>query len=1205
MVKLLRKFFFSRLVLSLLGCIFIGLLIWFIGPLLGIANTVPLSGVVPRAIAMIILPAIFGVRELMIVRLQQRENSELAAEMAGTSAGQAEVEELSVKFREALGLLKKSRFAGSTGRRYLYQLPWYMFIGPPGSGKTTALTNSGLNFPLAERLGKGAVKGVGGTRSCDWWFTDDAVLIDSAGRYTTQDSEAEQDKTAWLGFLKLLKRFRKRQPLNGIIVAIGISDLTGATPEQREDHARAIKQRIRELYAELGVRLPIYVLLTKADLIAGFVEFFDDLGREEREIVWGMTFDYKQKEDEGGAVAAYADEFDGLVGRLDDRLTERLQAELDIERRALVFGFPQQVASLKEITDKFLKDIFQPNRFDQPILLRGVYFTSGTQFGTPIDRLMGAMSATFGIGRQQVAAFSGTGRSYFLGKLLKDVIFGEAGIVNADPKVERRNRNIRIAAYAGASVVVLGLIALWTVSYFNNLDLLAQIDGKADEYNEKAKALQLDRVTDPDLRTIMPLLNLLRDLPGGYADQEKDTPLLLQFGLYQGGKVGAQAISTYERDLGNVFLPRLLLRLENQLTANQGNADFLYEGLKVYLMLGREGPLDKSLVRHWMALDWSVQFPGDSDAQFRQDLAGHLDALLLKPLPQIGINADIVQKSRLVLNQRPLAERAYSLLKTNKKVTDLPEWRISENAGPAAGRVFQRASGRSLAEGIPGLYTYNGFYKVFLPLLPDVAKDVAKESWVLGPQSAASDDPVVVARLQRDVTSLYSAEFKAQWDRLLSDVAITPFTNVNQSVQTLGILSAPDSPIKEFLGAAAKETWLSKKPPADADPLASAAAAAEGAAAKAAAKSLPGGGKGAAGLVPGEDKDRLAAMLGAGGSAPGGPADLVGRDTDEHFKALHDLFDGPGNGPTAIDGVVGNLGDLYRAMNKVGAANNQGGALLGAAGSGDGGGAAQLQANAARMPEPLKGWVGTLTKSSSSLTVGGARSQLNALWTASVLPFCKQATENRYPIYPTGAADVTLDDFSRLFAKSGLIDQFFTTNLASFVDQSTNPWHWQKVDNLDLGISPGVLLEFQRAAAIRDSMFPGGGAKPGVSFELQPTTLDATSTSVLLEIDGQTLSYDHGPPRPVKMSWPGATGPAGVRVSFQPQGGDTTINTDGVWAWFRALDKAQVKPAGGPDRFTVTFAAGGRSAGFEIRANSVINPFASNQLQQFRCPPAL
>jgi type VI secretion system protein ImpL len=102
------------------------------------------------------------------------------------------------------GAAEKAKLGGDE-RRNLYELPWYVIIGPPGSGKTTALVNSGLHFPLAAQLGAGAVRGVGGTRNCDWWFTDQAVLLDTAGRYTTQDSHATVDKAAWLGFLDLLK----------------------------------------------------------------------------------------------------------------------------------------------------------------------------------------------------------------------------------------------------------------------------------------------------------------------------------------------------------------------------------------------------------------------------------------------------------------------------------------------------------------------------------------------------------------------------------------------------------------------------------------------------------------------------------------------------------------------------------------------------------------------------------------------------------------------------------------------------------------------------------------------------------------------------------------------------------------------------------------------------------------------------------------
>ena len=118
-------------------------------------------------------------------------------------------------------------------RGYLYEQPWYAIIGPPGAGKTTALLNAGLRFPLAEQMGQGAVAGVGGTRLCDWWFTEDAVLIDTAGRYTTQDSNAAVDRAGWDAFLDLLKQTRPRQPLNGLLIAFPLSDIAQAPAAER------------------------------------------------------------------------------------------------------------------------------------------------------------------------------------------------------------------------------------------------------------------------------------------------------------------------------------------------------------------------------------------------------------------------------------------------------------------------------------------------------------------------------------------------------------------------------------------------------------------------------------------------------------------------------------------------------------------------------------------------------------------------------------------------------------------------------------------------------------------------------------------------------------------------------------------------------------------------------------------------------------
>jgi type VI secretion system protein ImpL len=1209
----LKRIIFSRFFLYVIGMLVAALVIWFIGPLIGIGDATPLSGVLQRTLAIVLIPAILGLGATFSSFRLRQNNAELEKSLTESPQGKAaeaaneEVSDLGKRLKEALALLKKSRVRRTWGSAWLYQLPWYMFIGPPGSGKTTALVNSGLSFPLAEQFGKASLRGVGGTRSCEWWFTDDAVLIDTAGRYTTQDSDALADAGAWTGFLKLLKKNRKRQPINGAIVAIGLSDLLYATEDQRAENARAVRTRLKELYSELGVRFPVYVLFTKSDLIAGFVEFFEDLNKEDREQVWGMTFETARSDNTEGAISGYIAEFDALVGRLNDRLMERLQNEPDIQRRALIFGFPQQMASLREITDNFLKEVFQPNRFEEPARLRGIYFTSGTQEGTPIDRLMSTMASSFGIQRQQVAVVSGTGRSYFLTRLLKSVIFGEAGLVSADAKLERRNRLIRWGVAGVALLAILVMTGAWIATYSNNTELIANVETQAAAYNEQAKNLALDQpVSNSDLQPILPLLNILRNMPGGYAHNKDDVSLWLQFGLYQGDKLGHQATNVYRRELGRLMLPRMLLRLEGQLQDHQNQPDFLYEALKVYLMLGQQGKLDKQLVKTWMDLDWRAQYPGAENEATVQALEDHLDALLEKPLPTIAIDATLVEQTRTVLRRQPLAERAYELIKTQPEITSLPVWRISEHGGPAVDRAIVRRSGKPLSEGIPGLYTHDGYFYGFKPLLPNIAKEVTKEGWVIGQSSNLLEQPGTIVNLQKDVTSLYLEDFAAQWDKLLADISVVPVTNLSQAAPLLNVLSAPDSPLKAIWVSAANETWLSK-PPTGAPPASQGALlAAAGQAANQAAMQSNLANRAGSTAPAGKSlaEQQLTSVLGQ--PAPG-QEDIAGSFTDKRFKPLHDLVSGGGNGPPPIDTVMADLDGLYREVNAAGASPDAAKALTGGGAGGGGGAAARLQADAQRLPAPVAAVVASVAGSTSSAAVGGARAQLNGLWTSQVAPFCQSALDNRYPIYSSATNEVTLDDFARLFAKGGLIDAFFDANLKSFVDVSKNPWAWQKVDNTDLGIPPAVLAQFQRAAAIRDSMFPGGGGKPGVNFDVVPVSLDSKSSSVVVEIDGQTVSYDNGPPRPVKVTWPGPSGVGHVRVAFQPQsaGETTTIEKDGVWSWFRLLQESQLKETTGADRYQVTFHAGSRSATFELRANSVVNPFSSHMLEAFRCPPRL
>ncbi|MDM7917270.1 MAG: type VI secretion protein IcmF/TssM N-terminal domain-containing protein, partial [Candidatus Eisenbacteria bacterium] len=207
--------------------------------------------------------------------LEKSLDEQARSQMASARPGREnEIEQLRTQLLEAIRALKTSKVGkGKGGESALYVLPWYMIIGPPATGKTTLLQNSGLNFPyLDPTRSRSPVRGVGGTRNCDWWFSDEAVILDTAGRYVLP-VEAD-DTQEWLGFLELLRNYRGKKPLNGLIVCVSVSDLLTASDEEIDGHAQKIRNRIDELIKQLRLSFPVYLVFTKCDLLRGFVESF-------------------------------------------------------------------------------------------------------------------------------------------------------------------------------------------------------------------------------------------------------------------------------------------------------------------------------------------------------------------------------------------------------------------------------------------------------------------------------------------------------------------------------------------------------------------------------------------------------------------------------------------------------------------------------------------------------------------------------------------------------------------------------------------------------------------------------------------------------------------------------------------------------------------------------------------------------------------
>jgi type VI secretion system protein ImpL len=361
----------------------------------------------------------------------------LAAQAAGTDASTGErvaqeLESIRARFKQAAGDLDGARFASPDGKgREIEELPWYVIIGAPGSGKTTALLNSGLRLPLY--TGKDtapSVPGVAGTRNCDWWFTDEAVLLDTAGRYTTQESDRKADAAAWLGFLGLLKQFRPQRPLNGALVTVSVMDLLLWTKAERARYAAHVRMRLSEMVAALETRFPVYVLVTKLDMLAGFTDFFGAMDVAARAQVWGTTF--PMDIDPALIAAPYVTDFGALEDRLGAELLARLHEERDLQSRASIYRFPQQFHAMGALVGEFLALAFGTQVNHQPLWLRGAYYSSGTQEGNPIDRVLVALARSFDLERAAIAGSSGTGKSFFLTRLLREVVFSEADLALVD-----------------------------------------------------------------------------------------------------------------------------------------------------------------------------------------------------------------------------------------------------------------------------------------------------------------------------------------------------------------------------------------------------------------------------------------------------------------------------------------------------------------------------------------------------------------------------------------------------------------------------------------------------------------------------------------------------------------------------------------------------------------------------------------------------
>lgn len=1196
---------------SLLWLIVVCILIWFYGESIYIGSWYPLRTIESRMLA--VGAAVLGWIGYVIVSWFRRRRAEksliegLTGEAIDPEAtAREEVADLQSGLKDALLKMRsitKKRF------NFVYDFPWYMIIGAPGSGKTTALLNAGLNFPLGEDVdgdGRAGVGGVAGTRNCDWWFTDEAILIDTAGRYTTQDSDNQVDSSAWQGFLALLKKNRPLKPVNGILVTLSIEDALTKSPQARLKEVRTVRQRLRDLEDALKVRLPVYLIFTKVDMISGFSEFFDSFNKFDREQVLGTTFPLGVSQSAGKAADALAAQYDLILERLNRMLIERMQQEPDDIRRSRVFRFPAQFAALKQAIVEQVAELTAASKLTTAPILRGVYFVSGTQSGLVHDRIRSSVSERFAFLPDQPSSGAPGLKPYFLSRLFNEVIFNEANLVTTDPKLQRRKRILMGLAYALPLAVCLGIGAGWAHAWITNRQTVGQINQRIEVYNRDVADMKVADIQDGDIGRIVGPLNELRtaqtvDLPG--------TDKWYHFGLAQERKLDSSLDAKYRKALNNLLLPRLLVYLQNAMQQPGIDAGDLYNKLKLYLMLGDLGPMDRDFVRTTFETEAAKQFPGAGRVQFRQDLIDHINALTATPIDQMTLDESLIVEARDALRSKPPAERIHQVVISSPQAAAQVEWRPADKAGSGGELLLQRKSGATLRDGIPGLYTRKGFFSAVLTQVDSATNKFLDEKWVLGDDYVAG---LTADDVKRDVLRRYMSDFQKRWSDMVQDLGIRQATDLQQATSIVGLMTSGNNPLQSLAAAIGKDTDLTPHPDA---PPADAAAAATGDGAAGAlnqATQVAGQVAGQAGQIANQAGKALDAAKGLLGG-DGGPVDIAsqpvyllddfGEAVLDPYKALRDYTTPKGekgDQPSDFAALGEVFNELFRQLSRAASNPNAVNSMFGVEGA-LAAANQRLISEAQRVPTPLDNWLGSLATDIARLTASGARQSLSELWSTTGGRFCKQAIAGRYPFVRNADNDVAINDFTRMFGPGGEFANFFDLHLKNFVDVQTSPWKWTGAAG-DEAIASDSLAMFESANRIRSAFF-ATGADLAVTLDVTPTGLDNTSESVLLSLNDQQVNYDHGPVQTKSMQWPG-TGNREARLVFQPPAPNSGTKATGPWAVFRLFDQATIKKVS-EDKFNATFQLGKRWAAFDVQTGSVLNPFSLPDLADFRCPERL
>lgn len=759
MAKIKAKHLF---ILGLL--ILISIVIWLKGPELVIANQHPLQQSDKRFYIIVIL---FLAWLLSLFTKPDQTLSTTA--VPKTQEAKAKLQALRDRFNGAIQFLKKNQITKQDKNINLSQLPWYLLIGPSGTGKTTLLANANVNYILTKQIKQ---EKLATSDTCDWWVTRDLVLVDMPGSYLK-----EKNNFLWDSFLNFIKKHRNISALRGIAIALPFPELI---KQQNSQHKKQIvieiKQKISQLHQQFGNQLFIYFVVTKCDQLPGFLEFFSESGIEELSQAWGITLPTRKIDET--LLDLFTQRFNMLIKRINNQLITRLHQERNPNARPAIKDFPLQMERLKETMSHFLKALSMPD-----LHLQGVYLTSALQVSTEDQAAQSQIINPQAHQALQLLRMPALPtKAYFIRQfILQGLLSGgeQSTARQASPKSPLPRR----ATYATSLIAIIAAAILLGRDFQQSVLRTYAIQNNLAQYQLAIQ--QPNQQSDPLLKAL-PLLNSLQTAAhktNGHLSQFEN---LLSF---YSDKSHQTASKVYQQALQTIAFPAIKNYLENYLqNPSDRNPVQLYAALKAYLMLGDLKNFEAKYVA-----DTLTQLIPALNKQANSHLISHIQAASSQTSNQLKLNNDVIVKVRTLLTRLPNHELALVILKNKNNDNSTGEVNLNTQFNNQAVFVNNLSSGS-----ISALFTAKKFSAVFSQEIAVAANETLRGNWVIGNPEVMPNE-ATINELVQSIQSRYITNYVGAWEGLLNNLKLVTPTSLAQTDVMITNLTSSSSPLLQLL----------------------------------------------------------------------------------------------------------------------------------------------------------------------------------------------------------------------------------------------------------------------------------------------------------------------------------------------------------------------------------------------------------------------